>query len=174
MSPRIISSFHSVCNFFVEYFNTNSIFSHHFGDNVSCSRSFLYLSPIKLSSPSLFNPKSTQSFPNPASWLSSAFNTPHFNHFTTTNHINTSSLVTPSSLLFHPKFKTFVQHKPGVIPTIFSSIVDPGHLMPEPLIFLVVIFLMDGLVSLLKILTISHMFVLPTPLKFYDCTDYLV
>ena len=37
------------------------------GDNVSCSHSFIYLSPIKLSSPSLFIPKSTPSFPNPPS-----------------------------------------------------------------------------------------------------------
>ena len=68
--------------------STHSIFSHIFGDNVSCSRSFLYLSPITLSSPSLFIPQSTPSFPNPASWLSPSFNTPHFSRLTTTNRIN--------------------------------------------------------------------------------------
>ena len=60
------------------FVSTHSIFSHILGDNVSCSRSFLYLSPIKLSSPLLFIPQSTPSFLNPASWLSPTFNTPHF------------------------------------------------------------------------------------------------
>ena len=112
--------------------STYFIFSQHLGANVSYFRSFLYLSPIKLSYSSLFIPKSTPSFPNLASWLSSAFNTTHFSHFTKTNLINTSPSATLSQLFFHPKFKVFVQQKTGVIPTIFNSVVDSLHPVPEP------------------------------------------
>ena len=59
----------------------------------------LYLSPIKLSSPSLFAPQSIRTFPNSDSWLSSTFNTNHFSHFTTTNLVNTSPIDTPPTSL---------------------------------------------------------------------------
>ena len=112
--------------------STHSIFSHILGDNFSCSRSFLYLYPIKLSSPSLFIPQSTPSFPNPTSWLSPSFNTSHFSRLTTTNLINNFLLDTPFPLFFYPKFKGFVQQQPDDIPTISNSVVDHLHLVPEP------------------------------------------
>ena len=93
------------------------------------SHTFLLL---KLSSPSLFIPQSTPSFPSPASWLSPTFNTPHFNHLTTTNLINDLPLDTPSPLFSHPKFKAFVQHQPDDTSTISNSVVDPLHPVPEP------------------------------------------
>ena len=62
----------------------------------------------------------------------SDFDTPHFNHFTTANLINISPLVTPTPLFIHPKFKAFVQQKPGVIPTISNSVVDSLRPVPEP------------------------------------------
>ena len=89
--------------------STHSFFSYHLGDNVNCSCSFLYLSPVKLASPSLFIPKSIPTFPNPASWLSSTFNTLHFIHFITTNLINIFYVAIPSPLFFQLKFETFVQ-----------------------------------------------------------------
>ena len=89
--------------------STHTILTHHLGNNVSCSRSFLYLSPLKILSPSFFIPKSTPSFPNPTLWLSSTFNSSHFSPFTTTNFINTFPLATPSPLFFHPTFKAFIQ-----------------------------------------------------------------
>ena len=112
--------------------STHSIFSHILGDNVSCSRSFQYLSPIKLSSPSLFVPQSTPSFPNPPSWLLPSFNTPHFSRLTTTNRINDLSLDTTSPLFFYPKFKACVQQQPDDITTISNCVVDPLHPVPEP------------------------------------------
>ena len=58
--------------------STHSVFSKNMSDNVSCSRSFLYLSSITLSSPSLCTPISTPSFLNLSSLLSSTINTPYF------------------------------------------------------------------------------------------------
>ena len=112
--------------------STHSILSHHLGNNISWSRSFLYLYPIKLLSPSIFIPQSTQSFLNPASWLSSTFNTHHFSHFTTTSIINTSPLVVPSLLFSYPKFKRFLQQKPGIIPAISNSVVGSLHPVLKP------------------------------------------
>ena len=112
--------------------STHSMFSHILGDNVSYSRSFLYLFPIELSSPSLFIPKSTPSFSNPASWLSPTFNTPHFSHLTTINLINNFPLDTSSPLFFHAKFKAFVKRQPNDIPTISNPVVGPLHSVPEP------------------------------------------
>ena len=80
IQPVIIS-----CNI-----STNSILSHNLRDNFSCSRSFLYLSLIKISLSSLFIPVSTLSFPSLVSLLSSTFNSPYFSHFTTSNLNNTS------------------------------------------------------------------------------------
>ena len=110
----------------------HTLFYHNIGDNISCSRSFLYLSPIVFSSPYLFIPQSTPSFPNPVSWLSPSFNTRHFSHLTTTNRINDLPLDTTSSLFFYPKFKAFVQQHPDDIPTISNSIIDSLHPVPEP------------------------------------------
>ena len=47
-------------------------------------------------------------------------------------------------------------------------------LFPNHLIVIVVLFLMVGLAFHLKMIIVSHMFVLPIQLKFYDCTVYLV
>ena len=107
------------------------MFSYNLGDNVRCSHSFIYLFLIKLSSPSLFIPKSTPFFLNPASWLSSTFNTPHSNYFTTNNLINTLPSPTTSTLFYHSKFKIFAQN-PAVVAAISNSIFDPLHLVPEP------------------------------------------
>ena len=115
--------------------STHFIFSHNLSDNASCSRSLLYLSPIKLLQSSLFILQSIPFFLNPASWLSSTFNTSHLSHFTTNNLINPFPLATPSTLFHHPKFRGFVQQKPGVIPDISNSIVDPLHPIPEPSYF---------------------------------------
>ena len=82
---------------------------------------------------SLFIPQSTPSFPNPASWLSPSFNTPHFSRLTTTNRINYLPSDTISPLFFYPKFKAFVQQQPDDIPTISNSVVDPLRPVPGPL-----------------------------------------
>ena len=79
----------------------------------------------------MFIPKSAPSFPNPASWLSSTFNKPHFSPFITNNLIITSPSATPSPLFFFLKFKGFVQQKPGVIPVISNYTVDSLHPVPE-------------------------------------------
>ena len=76
MSSWITISSHSTSDFFVKYFH-QFFFSNNLGDIVSCSRSFLYLSLIKLPPPSLFTPISTPSSSNLAYWLSSTFNTRH-------------------------------------------------------------------------------------------------
>ena len=108
------------------------ILSHLLGDNISRSRFFLYLSPIKLSSPSLFAPQPIPTFPNPDSWLSSTFNINQFSRFTTTNLINISPIDTPPPLFFHPKFKAFVHQQQDDTPTISNSVVDHLHPVPEP------------------------------------------
>ena len=57
--------------------STHLMLSNNLGDNVSCSRTFLYLSPLPLNSPSFFiRQHSPPSFPNLLPWLSSTFNTP--------------------------------------------------------------------------------------------------
>ena len=114
------------------FVSTHSIFSHILSDNVSCSCSFLYRSPIELLTPSIFIPKSTSSFPNPASWLSPTFNTPHFSRLTTPNLINNFYLDTSSPLFLHPKFESHVQQQSDDIPTISNSVVDPLHPVSEP------------------------------------------
>ena len=57
------------------YISNHLIFSNNLGYNVSCSRSFLYLSLLKHKSPSLFTPNSASSFPILSYWLSSTFHT---------------------------------------------------------------------------------------------------
>ena len=109
-----------------------SILSYHLVDNVSCSRSFFYLSPIGISSSSLFISQSTPTFLNPPSWVSPTFNTTHYSHFTTTNLINTYPIATFSLLFFHPKVKAFVRRQPDDNPIISNSVVDPLHPIPEP------------------------------------------
>ena len=132
------------------------------------------MSSINISSPSLFIPQSTPSFPNPASGLSSTFNTLHFNCLTTTNLINKFLLDTSFPLFFHPKFKACVQRQPDNTPTISNSVVELLHPVPEQSYILVVLSLMDGLAFHLMMLIVTHMFVLPIQLKFYDCTACLV
>ena len=55
----------------------------------------------------------------------------HLSRLTTTNLINNFPLDTSSPLFLHPKFKASVQQQPDDIPTIYNSVVDPLHPVPE-------------------------------------------
>ena len=83
------------------YISTHLVLSNTLGDNVSCSCSFLYLSPHRLHSHSFFTHyHSPPSFPNSFIWLSSVFNMSHFSLFTT-KYIIIISSISPTPLLFH-------------------------------------------------------------------------
>ena len=156
------------------FISNHTIFSHNLSDNISCSRSILYLQPLQPSSPIAFGPKYFPSYPNSVSWLSPTFSTLHFHHFATTNTINVSPSDSPDVKFYHPRFKGFVMENPDTIPSISNSIIDPLHPALEPPYNNCSDILIVGLVSLSKILSVLHMFVLLIPRKFFRYMVYLI
>ena len=91
------------------------------GDNISCFRSFLYLSLQNLSSHSPFLVSTTSSFPNYSTFLSPLLNTQSLRLFTTISN----------SLFFALVYNMFiVQHDIHILLTVNNTIVD--LLFPVP------------------------------------------
>ena len=122
-------------------------------------------SPLPLNSPSLFTHNHPLSFPNSSSWVSFTFNMSHFILVFLLQRILSMIYlhIAPRFCSFIPDLKGLYNRKSPTYQTIsLIFFVQPQN----HLIFLVLILLMDGSVSLLNIIIVSHMFVLLIPLKF--------
>lgn len=125
-------------------------------------------SPLPLNSPSLFTHNHPPTFPNSSSWVLFTFNMPHFILVFLLQHI-----LSMLHLHIAPRFCSFIPDLKGLYSRIlikyptYQTISLIFFVQPQnhP-IFLVLILLMDGSVSLLNIIIVSHMFVLLIPLKF--------
>ena len=130
----LISSFHLKYSFLFSHYDTDNfclfavhlpfvqsvipswhIFTHLVSsdilrNNVSCSRSFLNISPYQLHSHSSFPRQHTSLFfPNSSTWLSSVITRSHFSLFTTKDIIDVYSISPTPTLYHHPRFKGFIQ-----------------------------------------------------------------
>ena len=146
--------------------SNHSIFSHILGDNACFSHSFLYLSPLTLSSPILFNQPRRHPF------LIQLLGY----HLLSIRLIFVTSQQTILSILYLSlKLQVFsIFHGLKILHSRILTPIPPYLpqsliifiLYRNHLIILVAIFWMDGLVSLLEILTVLRIFVPPIPLKF--------
>ena len=102
------------------------------GDNISCRRSFLLLSPVPLSTPSLFTPSSFPSFPSISSWISPIFNSYSFSLLTTPNLSSLQVSPSPCTPFHSVKVYDFTTNDDSIPLAFNHAICDPSHPVPEP------------------------------------------
>ena len=106
-------------------------FSNSFGDNVSYCHSCLYLSPIPLSTLSLFSSPLLPFFPSTSPWLSPIFNSPLFSLLTNTNLSSIQDSIYSCQSFDKVKVYAFTKNGDFIPLTSNHTICDPTYPVPE-------------------------------------------
>ena len=106
--------------------------SNNFGDNISCCRSCLYLSPILLSTLSLFSSPLLPSFPSTSPSLFPIFNSYSFSFLTTPNLSSIQDSKSPCPSFDKVKVYAFTNNGDSIPLTSKHFICNPTYLVPEP------------------------------------------